>query len=100
MTRYYGGIKLGVGGLIRAYGKCARDCLQNATIETRIVYEKLKLKVHYSNIGTVVTLCKRLGGHVINIEYAPHPIIEIRIRQNALETFQSQLQGIELPRIC
>jgi len=99
VTRYYGGIKLGVGGLIRAYGNCARDCLQNATIETRIFYEKLKLKVHYSNIGTVVTLCKRLGGHVINIEYAPDPSIELRIRQNALETFQSQLQGIGFPII-
>lgn len=99
VTRYYGGIKLGVGGLIRAYGKCARDCLQNARIETRLFYKKLKLKVHYSNIGTVVTLCKRLGGHVINIEYAPDPIIEIRIRQNALETFQLQLRGIGIPTI-
>ena len=94
VVRYYGGINLGVGGLIRAYGRCARECLKNATIETQIFYQNLYLKVNYSEIGTVVTLCKRSGGKVIDIKYNPDPIIEIQIRENALETFQSQLQGI------
>lgn len=94
VTRYYGGINLGVGGLIRAYGQCARECLDNATIETRIFYQNLYLKVRYSDIGAVVTLCKRSGGKVIDIKYNPDPVIEVQIRQNALEPFQSQLQGI------
>jgi uncharacterized YigZ family protein len=93
VARYYGGINLGIGGLIRAYGQCARDCLQNATIETCIFYENLYVKVNYPDIGTVVTLCKRLGGKVIDIKYEPDPIIEIQIRQRMLETFQAQLQG-------
>lgn len=93
VARYYGGINLGIGGLIRAYGQCARDCLQNATIETHIFYENLYVKVNYSDIGTVVTLCKRLGGKVMEIKYEPDPIVEIRIRQRMLETFQAQLQG-------
>ncbi|RKU20213.1 YigZ family protein [Candidatus Poribacteria bacterium] len=93
VARYYGGINLGVGGLIRAYGQCARDCLQNATIETCLFYEKLYVKVNYPNIGTVVTLCKRLDGKVINIRYEPDPIVEIQIRQKMVETFQAQLQG-------
>lgn len=94
VTRYYGGINLGVGGLIRAYGQCARECLKNAAIETRIFYQNLYLKVGYSKIGTVVTLCKRSGGKVIDIKYNPDPVIEVQIRQNALEPFQAQLQGI------
>ncbi|MDE0685466.1 MAG: YigZ family protein [Candidatus Poribacteria bacterium] len=93
VVRYYGGTNLGIGGLIRAYGQCARDCLQNATIETCIFYENLYVKVNYPNIGTVVTLCKRLGGKVIDIKYEPDPIVEIQIRQKMLETFQAQLEG-------
>lgn len=93
VARYYGGINLGVGGLIRAYGQCARECLENATIETRVFYENLRLKVNYPNIGTVVTLCKRLGGKVVDIKYDPDPVVEIQIRQRTLETFRSQLQG-------
>ncbi len=94
ITRYYGGINLGVGGLIRAYGQCARECLQNATIENRIFYQNMYLRVKYPDIGTVVTLGKRMGGKVIDIRYDPDPIIQIQIRQNALEPFQAQLQGL------
>ncbi len=93
VARYYGGINLGVGGLIRAYGQCARDCLRNATIETRILYEKLYLKVNYPDIGNVVNLCKRFGGKVVDIKYDPDPVVEMRIRRSTLDTFQSQLQG-------
>ena len=93
VARYYGGINLGIGGLIRAYGRCARECLQNATIETRIFYENVYLKINYPDIGTVVNLCKRLGGKVVDIKYDPDPIVEIQIRQSRLETFLSQLQG-------
>jgi uncharacterized YigZ family protein len=94
VARYYGGINLGIGGLIRAYGQCARECLQNAAIENRIFYQNMYLKVNYPDIGTVVTLCKRVGGKVIDIKYDPDPIIQIQIRQNALEPFQAQLQGL------
>lgn len=94
VTRYYGGINLGVGGLIRAYGRCARACLQSATIENRIFYRNLHLKVNHPDIGTVVNLCKRAGGKVIDIKYDPDPIIQIRIRQNVLEPLQSQLEGL------
>ena len=94
VTRYYGGINLGIGGLIRAYGQCARECLQNATIENRIFHQNLYMKVNYPDIGTVVSLCKRMGGKVIDIKYDPDPIIQIQIRQNALQSFQAQIQGL------
>lgn len=94
VTRYYGGINLGIGGLIRAYGQCARECLQNATIEDRIFHQNLYLRVNYPDIGTVVTLCKRAGGKVIDIQYDPEPIIQIQIRQNAVEPIQAKLQGL------
>ena len=94
VARYYGGINLGIGGLIRAYSACARACLENATLEICTFYHDLYLKVPYSHIGAVVTLCKRLGGQVVNIEYDPDPIIAIQIQQKVLETFHAQLQSI------
>lgn len=94
IARYFGGVKLGVGGLIRAYGTCARLCLKNATIVTRKYYQDLHIKAPYSHIGTVVNLCKRLGGQVINIEYDPNPNIAIRIQQTELETFQERIKSI------
>ena len=67
--------------------------VQNAPIETCVFYENLYLKVNDPNIGTVVTLCKRLGGKVVDIKYDPDPVVQMQIRQRTLETFRSQLQG-------
>lgn len=94
IARYYGGVKLGVGGLIRAYGTCARLCIENATLVTQIYYQDLRVKTTYNRIGTVVNLCERLGGQVINIEYDHNPNITIRIQQTEIGTFQEQIQSI------
>lgn len=98
VARYYGGINLGIGGLIRAYGACARACLENTALETRTFYHNLNVNVPYSHIGTVVTLCKRLGGKVTNIKYDPNPNVEMQIKQKELETFQAQLQSIGITK--
>ncbi|KAM0948984.1 putative ribosomal protein S5 domain 2-type [Dioscorea sansibarensis] len=53
VVRYFGGIKLGTGGLVRAYGGVALDCLKSA--ETRIVKPKapVGIEVPYDLLGTV-----------------------------------------------
>lgn len=43
VTRWFGGIKLGVGGLVRAYGGCAAECLRLA--EKRVVVERVPVRV-------------------------------------------------------
>ncbi len=96
VTRYYGGTNLGTGGLIRAYGHCARECLQNATIEKRIFYKDIYLNVDYPDIGIVVNLCKRSGGKVREIKYDPTPVIHVQLRQNSVNAFRTQLQGLGL----
>jgi len=94
VVRYYGGINLGIGGLIRAYGKCARECLASAKIETQIFYETLQVRMPYEQIGSVLKLCNRLGGKVINIEYDQHATAHLQIRQREIENFQQNLRGI------
>lgn len=95
VARFYGGINLGIGGLIRAYGACAKVCLKNADLETRTFYHNIHVKVSFDRIGTVVTLCKRLGGKVINIEYNPNPNITIRIRKKDVNSLKEQIKTIE-----
>ncbi len=46
--RYYGGIKLGTGGLARAYGNCARLAVENAGIVERVVFEKARIILPYN----------------------------------------------------
>ena len=94
VVRYYGGINLGVGGLIRAYGRCARECLASAKIETQIFYKTLQVRTPYEQIGSVLKLCGRLGGKVVNVEYDQHATAHLQIRQREIENFQENLRGI------
>lgn len=47
VTRYFGGIKLGTGGLIRAYGGSASHCLQQATLQSIILRQSYQLSCLY-----------------------------------------------------
>ena len=96
VVRYYGGINLGVGGLIRAYGRCARECLASAKIETRIFYKTLQVRTPYEQIGSVLKLCSRLGGKVVNVEYGQRATAYLQIRQREVENFQENLRGISV----
>ena len=88
VVRYYGGINLGVGGLIRAYGRCARECLASAKIETQIFYKTLQVRTPYEQIGSVLKLCSKLRGKVVNVEYDQHVTAHLQIRQRELKTFK------------
>ena len=94
VVRYYGGINLGIGGLIRAYGRSARECLADAEIETHIFYKTLQVRTPYEQIGSVLKLCGRLGGKVVNVEYDQHATVHLQIRRREVENFQESLRGI------
>lgn len=53
VARWFGGIKLGAGGLIRAYGGCAARCLQQAETLALIQYRELKLHIPFEQTGVL-----------------------------------------------
>ena len=53
VVRYFGGIKLGAGGLIRAYGKAATLGLQAAEIVTRTLFRRISVTIEYSLLGAL-----------------------------------------------
>lgn len=57
VTRWFGGIKLGVGGLVRAYGGCAAECLRLA--EKRIIVERVPIRVR-CDFAVAATLYAKL----------------------------------------
>jgi uncharacterized YigZ family protein len=53
VTRWYGGIKLGAGGLVRAYGGAAAECLRTAPRQLLIAMAALELHAGFDDIGAV-----------------------------------------------
>lgn len=69
VTRYFGGIKLGAGGLIRAYTKGAKIGLEAGIIVDMVLHTKLKLRIDYNIYGTVENYLMTNGYIVDEIVY-------------------------------
>lgn len=58
VVRYFGGVKLGVGGLIKAYRGCAADTLREAEIQEKIIKESFTIVSSYEHVDKVMRLIK------------------------------------------
>lgn len=70
VTRYFGGIKLGGGGLIRAYGKATTEGIQAAKIVQRKLHHLMKVSVDYTWLGKVENEVRGSVYTLDRIEYA------------------------------
>jgi uncharacterized YigZ family protein len=64
VVRYFGGIKLGVGGLITAYRAAAEDALQQAVVIEKEVYTPVTLRYDYAATPEVMRLVKEYDLHI------------------------------------
>ena len=65
VVRYFGGVKLGVGGLINAYRNAAADALENIPIEQRFVKEVFVVHFQYPEMNNVMRVVKDLNLNVM-----------------------------------
>jgi putative IMPACT (imprinted ancient) family translation regulator len=56
VVRWYGGVKLGTGGLSRAYRDTAAEALRVASIEDRYMYQRFRITVPFDQLGVVYRL--------------------------------------------
>ncbi len=69
VTRYFGGIKLGTGGLVRAYIKAAKIALKAAKIVEKILFSKIKIRIEYTMYGKIKNELIKHGYYIEKVEY-------------------------------
>lgn len=69
VTRYFGGILLGTGGLVRAYTESAKNAIENAKIVCKDYGVQFEIEVSYNNLKEIQFLCKNLNIRIIKTEY-------------------------------
>ncbi|HJA44299.1 YigZ family protein [Lachnoclostridium sp. An118] len=69
VTRYFGGILLGTGGLVRAYQGAAKEGLSSSLVITRIQGVKLKITTDYTGLGKIQYILGERGIPVLDSSY-------------------------------
>ena len=102
VVRYFGGIKLGVGGLISAYKTAAQMALENAVVVEKTINKHFVISFGYANMNKVMRIIKEKNLQITSQKMEMDCEIEIAIRkknvQNLMDTFES-LYEIKLTEI-
>lgn len=92
VTRYYGGIKLGTGGLVRAYSKAAKGGLKKAKILKKEAYQKISFKIDYTIHGKINNFLENKEGVIIeNIDFLEFIEYKVFIKPDIFDRIKSKL---------
>lgn len=99
VVRYFGGTKLGVGGLITAYKTTAQMALEQSKIVTKTINQELELKFEYKDMNKVMRIIKEKNLKISNqtLELTCTIVISVRLKniKPVLKAFEPVF-GIEL----
>ena len=99
VTRYFGGILLGAGGLTRAYSKSAKDALSAAGAATMGLWRQVRLHCGYSLLERVKLEIDALGGLIDETEYGADVIVTASMPEDGAEKLQSRLTELSAGEI-
>lgn len=91
VVRYYGGVKLGVGGLIQAYKLAAEEALSNSKIIEREVTEKFLIRYPYDETPEVMKLIKDFDVKILNQSFAEDCLLEAQVKLKEKDEFMNKI---------
>ena len=91
VVRYFGGVKLGVPGLIRAYRTATQDALANATFVEKVAGEHFTIEFEYLQMNDVMKVLKDMGIQPLSQAFDLKCRMEVRVRLTQIEDFRKQL---------
>ena len=82
VTRYFGGILLGTGGLVKAYQKSLMLALEDWKKITKVLGESLEVKLAYSDLESFKYYCKNNKINIVDIDYKEDVVCKIELEED------------------
>ena len=99
VVRYFGGIKLGIPGLIRAYKTATADAIANAEIVEKIACKRFKVHFGYMGMNSVMKVFKDMGLDQKNQQFDMECSMETSVRLSQVDTFLERINDVEGCRV-
>lgn len=99
VIRYFGGILLGTGGLVRAYSEATQKVIEKSEIVIMTNGVEIEVKLEYSNLDIFKYYCKNNDINIINIQYLDDIIIKVEmetyVKDKMLKEFETKTLKIK-----
>jgi uncharacterized YigZ family protein len=97
VVRWFGGTKLGKGGLARAYAAAAREALQGLPVASRVPTVRIALEVPYERVGAVKRLIHPPEVELEGEEYGETARLVLSVHEDRRESLREALAGLGVP---
>ncbi len=91
VTRYFGGVLLGTGGLVRAYSGAVKAGIASSIIITRIQGVKLEIRTDYTGLGKIQYILGQRGIRMLNSEYTDIVRLEVLLAEEIKEQVKAEI---------
>lgn len=94
VTRYFGGVKLGAGGLVRAYTKGAKIGIEAGIVIEKVKYTQVNIKIEYNQLGRIQNEIMNLGYNIKDIIYGEDVEIIVYSKVEEMESLKDRIIDI------
>jgi len=92
VTRYFGGILLGTGGLVRAYSDATQKAIEKCIKVYKVDGIEIEVKIDYSNLDIFKYYCKNNEINITEIDYGEDIILKMEMEKNRKNIFLKDIE--------
>lgn len=99
VTRYFGGTKLGKGGMVKAYTQAVKTALEQLKIAEKIDWTELSIKVNYQLLDGIERLLPEFEAELIDKQFAEHICLTLKMPTENLTELRTRLTDLSSGQI-
>jgi uncharacterized YigZ family protein len=94
VVRYSGGIKLGTGGLVRAYSNGVQQLIKEIATTEKHFYQQYQLHCDYAQMAQIESLLATLSGRIVEVDYLQSIKATVEVDQQLCKQFSEKLESL------
>lgn len=91
VTRYFGGVKLGAGGLVRAYSSCVANALTDLPVEEKIIPVEVWVNIDYNRVTQLKRLFDKFEAKVVDEQFSQTAEFGLLMPKELFEAFYAEV---------
>ena len=94
VTRYFGGILLGTGGLTRAYTQAANVCVENSNVSNMVYSTIIHLCISYEQLDSIKHYCNSIDAIIIDIQYSDNILLQVCVDNSQYDKVKQDINNM------